>query len=43
MCIYNIYNNIRSLLCCKKRQTCVAVLRLDEENELIYYEEVPES
>jgi hypothetical protein len=43
MCLYNICNNIINLLCCKRKQSRKAVLRLDEENELIYYDEVPES
>ena len=43
MCLYNIYNNIINLLSCKRKQTRKPVLRLDEENEVIYYYEVSES
>lgn len=41
MCVYNICNNIISLLSCKK-QPSKPVLRLDEENKVTHYYEVPE-
>lgn len=37
MCLYNIYYTIRSWTCCEKKQQDVAILQLDEETIIVYY------